>query len=429
MKKHVQLLVIGGGPAGLAAAVEAYDKGVREILIVERGDMLGGILNQCIHTGFGLHIFKEELTGPEYALKFCDMVRERDIPYLLNCMVLSLDDHAVTVVGRECGMLCISCDALILAMGCRERPRGAIGILGDRPAGVFTAGTAQRFINLEGYMVGREVVILGSGDIGLIMARRMTLEGAKVKMVCEIEPYSNGLARNIEQCLRDFEIPLLLSHTITAIHGKERITGVTIAKVDEAKRVIPGTQEDVKCDTLLLSVGLIPENELSRNAQIELDPKTNGPVINEGMQTSKEWIFACGNVVHVHDLVDFVTQESRRAGQAAAQYILEHAYRREDETCMVGVKNGRGVRYVVPQKMWVDAPVTAATLFFRSDRVYGDTTIRVRMGSEVLASVRRKRIMPSQMETVVLPREKMQDMKKLGGAVLEVEIAAAEERK
>jgi|GEM_PF-104151 len=318
------LVIIGGGPAGLAAALEAKRQGINEkdILIAERDSELGGILNQCIHAGFGVHIFGEDLTGPEYATKFIRQINEEKIEYFLNSMVLDLSkDRVITLVSPQSGLCEIEAKAVILAMGCRERTRGALNIPGTRPSGILTAGTAQRFVNIEGYMPGREVVILGSGDIGLIMARRMTLEGAKVKMVCELMPYSNGLARNIAQCLGDFDIPLKLSHTVVGINGKDRLESVVIAKVDEKLRPIKGTEEIINCDTLLLSVGLIPENELTSDAEITLDNITSGAVVDESMMTSVEGIFACGNVLHVHDLVDFVTEEGYKAGKSAAEYI------------------------------------------------------------------------------------------------------------
>lgn len=318
----MDLVIIGGGPAGLAAAVAAYDNGVKNIMILERDDRLGGILNQCIHNGFGLHTFKEELTGPEYAARFISQVKERQIPYKLHTMVLDISpDRTVTAVNSNDGVFTLQAGAVILAMGCRERPRGALNIPGFRPAGIFSAGTAQRLVNMEGYMPGRRVVILGSGDIGLIMARRMTLEGAKVLLVAELMPYSGGLKRNIVQCLDDFGIPLKLSHTVVDIQGKDRVTGVTVAQVGADRKPIPGTETHYDCDTLLLSCGLIPENELSRSAGIELHPVTGGPSVNDALETSIPGIFACGNVLHVHDLVDYVSQEAANAGRQAAAYI------------------------------------------------------------------------------------------------------------
>ena len=320
------LVIIGGGPAGMAAAVSAYENGTTDILILERDKELGGILNQCIHNGFGLHTFKEELTGPEYAARYISMVYEKKIPYMLHTMVVDVrggDPCIVTAMNQEKGLFEIEAKAVVLAMGCRERPRGAMNIPGSRPAGIYSAGTAQRFVNIEGRMPGKEVVVLGSGDIGLIMARRMSLQGAKVKMVAEIMPYSGGLKRNIVQCLDDFGIPLKLSHTVTRIHGKDRIEGVTVSKVDENLKPIPGSEEYVSCDTLLLSCGLIPENELSESAGASMDPVTSGPVVNARLQTTAEGVFACGNVLHVHDLVDNVSKEAVEAGANAAAYVKE----------------------------------------------------------------------------------------------------------
>ena len=348
MAIKADLVIIGGGPAGMSAAVAAYDAGIRDIIILERDKSLGGILRQCIHNGFGLHRFKEELTGPEYAYRYEMQVREKNIPFKLNTMVLDItSDKVVTAMNSEDGLFQIEAKSIILAMGCRERSKGALNIAGYRPAGIFTAGTAQKFVNIDGYMPGREVVILGSGDIGLIMARRMTLEGAKVKAVCELMPYSGGLARNIEQCLNDFNIPLHLSHTVVEVHGKERVTGVTIAKVDERRKPIPETRQFIECDTLLLSVGLLPENELTKCADIALDRITGGAVVDQNRQTEIEGVFACGNVLHVHDLVDYVSEESEIAGKAAAEYILGN---KKPATDINLVTDGK-VRYTVPQKI------------------------------------------------------------------------------
>ena len=376
---NVDLAVIGGGPAGLAAALAARRNGVDNILIIERDKELGGILQQCIHNGFGLHYFGEELTGPEYAERFIEMVREENIPYKTNTMVLDIQaDRTITAVNSREGLLKIRAQAVILAMGCRERTRGAINIPGDRPAGIFTAGCAQRFVNMEGYLPGKKAVILGSGDIGLIMARRLTLEGVEVKMVCELMPYSGGLTRNIVQCLEDFNIPLKLSHTVVNIHGKDRLEGVTIAAVDENLQPIEGSEEYVECDTLLLSVGLIPENELSRGVGIALDPVTSGPVVDETMATSVEGIYACGNVVHVHDLVDYVTRESETAGYHAAEFIKNNNGASGSEVHRT--IPGKGVRYIVPQRISNNSLLKGFKIFFRSDKVYVNARIAVRCG-------------------------------------------------
>ena len=393
------LVVIGGGPAGMAAAVAAYEKGLRDILILERDDALGGILRQCIHNGFGLHRFGEELTGPEYAYRYEKQVREYGIPFMLNTMVIDVDENkVVTAMNRENGIFSVQAKAVILAMGCRERPKGALNIAGTRPAGIYTAGTAQKFVNMKGLMPGREVVILGSGDIGLIMARRMTLEGANVKAVCELMPYSGGLARNIEQCLNDFDIPLLLSHTVVDIHGKDRLEAVTIAKVDGNRRPIPETATTIPCDTLLLSCGLIPENELTKEAGIALDRVTGGAVVDGERETEIPGIFACGNVLHVHDLVDYVSEEAVIAGEAAVRYIKGE---KQHGMALKLVTDGK-IRYTVPQK------ITAAEktkVYFRVSNVYRDVKIVVREGERVLLERRKQKVAPGEMEAVMLTAE------------------------
>ena len=398
--KTVQLAIIGGGPAGLAAAAAAYDAGLRDILILERSGELGGILNQCIHAGFGLHTFHQELTGPEYAQRYIDAVQERGIPAWTDCMVLDVSPEKVlTVTGRSVGLQQIKAQAVVLAMGCRERPRGALNIAGTRPAGIWSAGTAQRMVNMEGYLPGRQVVILGSGDIGLIMARRMTLEGAKVLACVEVMPYSGGLMRNIVQCLQDYDIPLYLSHTIIDIQGKDRVERAVVAKVDENHRPIPGTEMVFDCDTILLSVGLIPENELTSGAHITLDPRTKGPVVFENMETSAPGVFACGNVVHVHDLVDFVTAESQRAGAAAARYALGQT----NDGPAVEITNGEGVGYTVPQKVRPAAVDKKLEIFFRVRRVYGNSAVVVESGGQPLARFKREHLAPGEMEHITLP--------------------------
>ena len=396
-----ELIVVGGGPAGLAAAYEAYNNGIKKILILERDKELGGILNQCIHNGFGLHTFKEELTGPEYAGRFIEMIGDTNVEIKLDTMVLDIEkDKTVHAINAEEGYMELKTKAIILAMGCRERTRGAINIPGDRPAGVFNAGAAQRYINIEGYMPGKEVLILGSGDIGLIMARRMTLEGAKVKAVVELCPYSNGLNRNIVQCLNDYDIPLYLSHTIVDIIGKERLEKVVIAEVDEKKQPIKGTEKEFDVDTLLLSVGLIPENELSYNAGLEPDKRTNGLRVTESMETSVDGIFACGNVVHVHDLVDFVTQESKHAGFSAAKYIKGEL--KKDK--YVNINNGQNVNYTVPQRLNTEAVDDKVTVFMRVNNIYHDKALVVRCNDEVIAKFKRAHLAPSEMEKVVLSK-------------------------
>ena len=398
---NVQLLVIGGGPAGMAAAVAAYEKGIRDILILERDVQLGGILRQCIHNGFGLHRFGEELTGPEYAARYEKRVKELGIPYMTETMVVSLSaDKVVCAQNTERGIFFVKAKAIVLAMGCRERPKGALNIAGTRPAGIYTAGTAQKFVNMRGLMPGKRVVILGSGDIGLIMARRMTLEGARVLCVCELMPYSGGLARNIEQCLNDFDIPLRLSHTVLEIHGRERLTGVTICRVDENRRPIPESAEYIECDTLLLSCGLIPENELTEGAGIAIDSATSGAVVDNLRQTDIEGVFAAGNVLHVHDLVDYVSEEAALAGTAAADYINGVC----GEKCDIKVVAGAGVRYTVPQTVRV---LCDTEIYFRTREVYKDKKIVVRCAGEVIYSKRAISLAPAEMEKVKLSADKL----------------------
>lgn len=402
------LIVVGGGPAGLAAAYEAYNDGVKKILIIERDNELGGILNQCIHNGFGLHTFKEELTGPEYAQRFIDMLKDTNVEVKLGTMVLDIDeDKNVHAINEKEGYVVLKGKAIILSMGCRERTRGAINIPGDRPSGVFTAGAAQRYINMEGYMPGKRVLILGSGDIGLIMARRMSLEGAKVEGVVELMPYSNGLNRNIVQCLNDYDIPLYLSHTVIDIVGKERLQKVVIAEVDKNRIPIKGTEKEFEVDTLLLSVGLIPENELSEKAGIKKDMRTNGLIVSESMETSVDGIFACGNVVHVHDLVDFVTQESKHAGKSAAKYIKNELKKGE----AINIINGQNVNYTVPQRFTADAIDGSMTVFMRVNNIYHDKALVVREGDREIASFKRKHLAPSEMEKIILPKKLLEDVK------------------
>ena len=400
-RQEYDVIVVGGGPAGLAAALSARENGAEHVLILERDEELGGILNQCIHNGFGLHHFKEELTGPEYAGRFIRQLEGTGIEVMLGAMVLEVnaEAHTVQAISKTLGYRLLRGKSILLAMGCRERTRGAIGIPGTRPAGVFTAGAAQRYVNMEGYMVGKRVLILGSGDIGLIMARRMTLEGAKVLACVEVMPYSGGLMRNIVQCLQDYDIPLYLSHTIIDIQGKDRVERAVVAKVDENRRPIPGTEMVFDCDTILLSVGLIPENELTSGAHITLDPRTKGPVVFENMETSAPGVFACGNVVHVHDLVDFVTAESQRAGAAAARYALGQA----NDDPAVEITNGEGVGYTVPQKVRPAAVDKKLEIFFRVRRVYGNSAVVVESGGQPLARFKREHLAPGEMEHITLP--------------------------
>lgn len=441
--KTCDLVIIGGGPAGLAAALGARKQGIQDILIVERDKELGGILNQCIHNGFGLHTFKEELTGPEYAGRYIDQVKEAGIPYVTDTMVLDIQstEKIITMVSRTEGLVQMQAKAVILAMGCRERPRGALNIPGYRPAGIYSAGTAQRLVNMEGYLPGREVVILGSGDIGLIMARRMTLEGAHVKVVAELMPYSGGLKRNIVQCLNDYDIPLKLSHTVVEIHGKERVTGVTLAQVDEKGRPISGTEEEYACDTLLLSCGLIPENELSRSLGVEINPVTSGPFVDESLETNIPGVFACGNVLHVHDLVDFVSEESDRAGTCAARYILQgrqssnsgiapdnqydnpgmdQEIQSDDSKAVIQLIPSGCVRYTVPSTIHLSKMPEKLKVRFRVGKVVKNCAVEVYCNQEDsenrIKTKKRPVVAPGEMEEILLGREellKYPDLQKL----------------
>ncbi len=419
--KAYDLVIVGGGPAGLAAAVSARDNGIESILIIERDKELGGILNQCIHNGFGLHTFKEELTGPEYATRFAEQVQERNIEYKLNTMVMDISpEKKVTAMNRVDGMFEIQAKAVILAMGCRERSRGALNIPGYRPAGIYSAGTAQRLVNMEGFMPGKEVVILGSGDIGLIMARRMTLEGAKVKVVAELMPYSGGLKRNIVQCLDDFGIPLKLSHTVVDIEGKERVEAVTIAEVGPDRRPIPGTEIRYTCDTLLLSCGLLPENELSKSAGVALSPVTSGPVVNDSLETSIDGIFACGNVLHVHDLVDYVSQEATAAGKNAANYIL---HGKQADAKVVEIYPEGGVRYTVPKYIRPTEMEDKLTVRFRVGAVYKNCSIATYYDDSLINKRKRPVMAPGEMEQVILDKAKLAEFPDLSKITVRIEEA------
>ena len=417
------IVIIGGGPAGLAAAAEAKRSGIDSILILERDNTLGGILNQCIHNGFGLHTFKEELTGPEYAQRFIDQVEELKIEYKLNTMVMDIsNDKVITAMNRTDGLFKIEAKAVILAMGCRERPRGALNIPGYRPAGIYSAGTAQRLVNIEGYMPGREVVILGSGDIGLIMARRMTLEGAKVKVVAELMPFSGGLKRNIVQCLDDFGIPLKLSHTVVDIKGKERVEGITLAEVDNHGKPIPGTEEEYTCDTLLLSCGLLPENELSRGAGVDMNAVTNGPCVNESLETSVDGIFACGNVLHVHYLVDYVSEEAAQAGKNAAKYVKNNCSMGEAGK-EIPVIATDGVRYTVPKTIDVKRMNDELIVRFRVGAVYKNSYISAYLNDERIIHRKKQIMAPGEMEEIKLSKKQLEEFGNLSNITVKIEEA------
>lgn len=441
------IVIIGGGPAGLAAALSAKEAGAEKILIIERDKELGGILNQCIHNGFGLHTFKEELTGPEYAARFIERVSTEEISYILNTMVVDIsvidnNDKKITAMNKEQGLFEIQAKAVILAMGCRERPRGALNTPGYRPAGIFSAGTAQHYVNIEGRMPGKEVVILGSGDIGLIMARRMTLEGAKVKVVAEIMPYSGGLKRNIAQCLDDYGIPLKLSHTVVDIAGKERVESVTIAKVDENRKPIPGTEEVIPCDTLLLSCGLIPENELSTALGVKLNPVTSGPFVNESLETNVPGVFACGNVLHVHDLVDYVSEEAGMAGAHAAEYV-KNAYDADaekveedvvqtdkcgDVSSEINLIATSGVRYTIPSTLRIEKMHDNQLVRFRVGDVYKNVYLNVYFNDTPVMKVRKNVLAPGEMEQIRLSKAKVREFPDLKEITFKIESAPADRK-
>lgn len=427
MRKKTSIAVIGGGPAGLAAALSAREAGTEEVLILERDKELGGILNQCIHNGFGLHTFKEELTGPEYAARYIEMVQKQEIPYLLNTIVIDIrregTEKIITAMNKENGMFQIHAKAVILAMGCRERPRGALNIPGFRPAGIYSAGTAQRYVNMEGRMPGREVVILGSGDIGLIMARRMTLEGAKVKAVAELMPYSGGLQRNIVQCLEDYGIPLLLSHTVVDIHGKDRVTGVTLAKVDASLKPVPGTEQEISCDTLLLSCGLIPENELTQGLGASISPVTSGAIVNESLETDVEGVFACGNVLHVHDLVDYVSAESKTAGVRAAEYVKgTRADNGPGGELPVPIRAEGGVRYTVPFQIRKSAMEEEQLIRFRVGNVFKEVFVSVYFNDKPVIRKKKRNLAPGEMEQLTIKKTLIETFLKENEELKEIRI-------